>query len=54
LFSGAAAGVVKARQSGRRLLRHPGEALEAFRAAEEVIGEQTAQSSAAVKNEPGQ
>ena len=33
----------------------PGEALEAFHAAEEVIGEQTAQQgSAAVKNEPGQ
>jgi sulfate permease, SulP family len=33
----------------------PGEALEAFHATEEVIGEQTAHpSSAAVKNEPGQ
>jgi SulP family sulfate permease len=33
----------------------PGEALEAFHAAEKVIGEQTAQQgSAAVKNEPGQ
>ena len=33
----------------------PGEALEAFHATEEVIGEQTAQQrSAAVQNEPGQ
>jgi hypothetical protein len=33
----------------------PGEALEAFHATEQVIGEQTAQrDSAAVNNEPGQ